>query len=154
MSSSKYAAPLYLRRCPSRPLTLFLVATHGVGLLLLPWVALPWELAGCLGLGISVSLYRSLRDQALLSSSRAIIEVSWDGEGVWRLRQRNGIEWRGKLLPSYYAGPRLILLSFVLGPVWRRASIVLLPGSIELQALRRLRVRLRITRLDQPELRS
>lgn len=146
MSSLKYAAPLYLKRHPSRPLGIFLTVTHGGGLLLLLWLALPGGLMGCLSLGICVSLHQSLRGQALLSSSRAIIEVSWDGEGVWRLRQRNGREWIGKLLPGYFVGPRLVLLSFVQRPWWRRASVVFLSDNIEAESLRRLRVRLRITR--------
>lgn len=124
----------------------FLAITHGVGLLLLPWLALPWGLAGCLGLGITVSLYLSLRGHALLSSPRAIVQVSWEGQGVWRLRQRNGIEWIGELLPGYFAEPRLVLLNFVLRPWRRRASVVFLPDNIESEALRRLRVRLRIMR--------
>lgn len=146
MLSAKYAAPLCLKRCPSRTLAVFLTALHGGGLLLLPWLAIPWELAGCLGIGISVSFYLSLRGQALLSSPRAIVQVSWDGQGVWRLRQRNGIEWIGKLLPGYFSGPHLVLLNFILRPWWRQANVVFLADNIEPETLRRLRVRLRVTR--------
>lgn len=146
MLSAKYAALLCLKRRPSRTLAVFLTAIHGGGLLLLPWLAIPWELAGCLGAGIAVSFYLSLRGQALLSSSGAIVQVSWDGQGVWRLRQRNGIEWVGKLLPGYFSGPQLVLLNFMLQPWWRRANVVFLADNIEPETLRRLRVRLRVTR--------
>lgn len=146
MLSLKSAAPLYLERRPSRTLMIFLTVTHGVGLLVLPWLALPWGLAWILGVGIIVSFCLNWRSHALLSGPRAIVQIVWDGQGVWHLRQRNDIEWTGELLPGYFAGPRLVLLSFVLGPWWRRTSVVLLPDNSESEALRRLRVRLRIAR--------
>lgn len=145
MLSPKSAAPRYLERSPSRTLVIFLTVTHGVGLLLLPWLALPWGLAWILGVGIVVSFYLNLRGHALLSSPRAIVQITWDGQGAWRLRQRNGRERVGQLLPGYFAGPRLVLLNFALGP-WRRTSVVLLPDNSESEALRRLRVRLRVRR--------
>lgn len=146
MLSAKYAAPLRLKRRSSRTLAVFLATLHGGGLLLLPWLAIPWGLAGCLGIGIIISFYLSLRNQALLLSSRAIVQISWDGQGVWRLRQRNGMEWVGKLLPGYFSGSQLVLLSFMLQPWWRRANVVFLADNIEPETLRRLRVRLRVTR--------
>lgn len=146
MSSLKYAVPLYLKRYPSRVLAVYLVAVHGGVLALLPGLALWWELKALLSLAILVSFYLSLRGQALLLSPRAIVQISWDGHNVWRLRQRDGRERVGKLLPGGLVGPRLVVLNFVLGPWWRRASVVLLPDNVNPEVLRRLRVRLRITR--------
>lgn len=146
MSSPKYAAPLYLKRHPSRILAVYLAAVHSGVLALLPWLALAWELATLLSMAIIASFCLSLRSQALLLSPKAIVEISWDSERVWRLRQRNGIEWVGKLLPGCFVGPRLVVLNFALGSQWRRAGVVLLPDNANPETLRRLRVRLRATR--------
>jgi toxin CptA len=143
----EYAAPLCLKRRPSRILIVFLVAIHGGALGLLPWLALPWGLVILLGVGVMVSGYLSLREQALLATPRAIVQVSWDrGEDSWHLYQRDGRERVGKLFTGYFIGPRLVILNFVLGPWWRRVNIVFLPDNTDPESLRRLRVRMQIRR--------
>jgi toxin CptA len=146
MLSPKYAVPLYLKRHSSRTLVVYLVVAHSGILALLPWLALSWALIVSFMVAIVTSFYFSLRRQALLSSPRAIVQIIWDSQNVWLLHQRNGIECVGKLLPSCFVGPRLVVLNFVVGFWWRRISVILLPDNVDSEALRRLRVRLRITR--------
>jgi toxin CptA len=146
MLSPKYAAPLYLNRYPSHTLVVYLAAIYGGTLALLPWLALPWGLMVFLNIAIFTGFYFSLHNQALLSSPRAIVQITWDSQSVWLLHQRNGIEYVGKLLSGYFVGPRLVVLSFVVGIWWRRKNVVLLSDNVDSEALRRLRVRLRIAR--------
>ncbi|EDZ67956.1 protein YgfX [Nitrosococcus oceani] len=145
MSSPKYAAPLYLKRYPSRTLVVYLVAVHGGVLALLPRLALSWELSILLSSAVIASFYLSLRGQALLLSSKAVVQIFWDSDNVWYLRRRNGREYIGKLLPGCFVGSRLVVLNFVLGAWWQRTSVVLLSDNVDPESLRRLRVRLRIS---------
>lgn len=144
MSSPKYAVPLYLKRYPSPTLAVYLASIHGGVLMLLPWLALPWELVVGLSIAIFTSFYFTLRNHVLLSSPKAIIQILWDDQGVWFLRQRDGIEYVGKLLSGCFVGSRVVVLSFSRG-FWRRIGIVLLPDNLDPEVLRRLRVRLCLT---------
>jgi toxin CptA len=144
MSSPTYAAPLHLKRYPSVILAVYIATAHGGVLVLLPWLDLPWELIVFLSISVFASFYFSLQNQALLSSPRAVVQIIWDSQSIWFLHQRNGIEHVGKLLPSCFVGPRLMVLNFVVGVWWRRVSVILLLDNIDPEALRRLQVRLRI----------
>lgn len=145
MLSPTYAAPLYLKRYPSVILAVYIATIHGGVLVILPWLGLPWKLIVFLSIAVFASFYFSLQNQALLSSPRAIVQIIWDSQSVWFLHQRNGIRHIGKLLPSCFVGPRLVVLNFVVGFWWQRVSVILLLDNIDSEALRRLRVRLCIT---------
>lgn len=146
MSLLIYAAPLYLKRYPSVILAAYIGIIHGGALILLPCLDLPLEFILFLGVIVSISFYCNLQHQALLSSSKAITQVIWDRQGIWFLCQRNKMKYVGELLPSCFVSSHLVVLNFGAGVWWRRVSVALLSDNVDLESLRRLRVRLRVTR--------
>jgi toxin CptA len=128
-------------------LVVFLVVIHSSALALLPWLALPLGLGLVVGMGVIISGYLNLREQALLVAPRAIVRVVWDqGEDAWYLYRRDGRKCVSRLLTGWFIGPRLIILHFRWGSWWRRTSVVFLPDNTDPETLRRLRVRMQIRR--------
>lgn len=127
---------------PSRGLTWLLSVGHAVAGILL-WVTLPpwWSLAGCAVLMVSLRI--ALANHARRSARAAVVEVALAQDGRLELQRRDGNRAEGRLLPTTFVSPLLVILN--LSTDRRRLPhAVLVPAdSIAPDDHRRLRVWLR-----------
>jgi toxin CptA len=123
---------------------------HLAGLAVLPWLPLAWYLQLALALVIVLGFVGAWRTHVLRGSPRAIRAAELDPEGAWTLRLADGRALAARLLPSSFVHPKLVVLNFRTGRLARR-HLVLAADAADADALRRLRVRLRmgvVTRLE------
>jgi toxin CptA len=128
---------------PSKRLALLLSGGHGGGALIaivllpsVPWLALLFLL-------LIPSGAWTLRRYAFLRDPQSIVSLELKDASYCRLRLRNGNALAGRVLPSSYALPWLIVLH--LGCEERRFGlrVLVFPDSVSVDMHRRLRVRLR-----------
>lgn len=72
-----------------------------------------------------------------------IAAVTWLEGRACRLRLRSGRELDATLGDTAFVQPRLVIVNFRLSR-WRRRYLLLLPGMVDSDSFRRLRVRLRM----------
>lgn len=147
MSSPKSKEPLYLQPKPSRQLAGFLVLLHVTAAAVLPYLALPAWAMVFLGLLLAWSLYRNLRLYVLLNTRRSLLRLVWEVSGIWRVWDGMGQEYRARLAPDCYVHSHVVVLSLDLLDGGGRRAVVLLRDSLEPEALRLLRARLRAEHL-------
>ena len=70
--------------------------------------------------------------------------MQWQVDGQWLLEDAAHQSHIALLMPSSYLHARLLILNFKLVESGRRRTVILLPDSLDVQTLRRLRSRLRI----------
>ena len=145
MSSRVSATPLVIDLRSSRWLAVYLCATYASAagaLMSLPIAGLYQgiALAALAGIGIV-----SWRTHILRCTRRAIIRMVWQADGSWSLEQRDGSCIAARLLPSSFLHPVLMVLNFTHSK-WRHRHVVLMPDAADAAQLRRLRVRLRLSR--------
>lgn len=133
---------LFLRLGASRQAVLVLRALQ-LGAAACPFasdlpVGIPWLLAAWALLygGRCIGLHGSRR------ADRAIVLLIRDGQGRWRLRQRDGTLLEVALEPGAFVHPLLMLLPFR-GVDGRRVSVLMVPDMVHGDDFRRLRVWLR-----------
>lgn len=148
MSSQRFAEPLYLQVKPSRILAGFLVLAHAAAALALTYTDMNASGRILLSLMIAASLYHNLRVHVLLNAPRSLLRLVWEASGKWRVWDAFGREHEARLTPGFFVNPKLVILNLQLKGLGRRA-VLLLPDSLEDEALRRLRVRLRAVRHDR-----
>lgn len=145
---------LEFRPRPSKLLARFLVIVH-VAAALTVMIFVPGRLAmAVLLLLVAVSFHRAYRRYVLQRGSRAARRVVCQEDGVWLLQDTQGVVREARLLPLTFLHPRLVILNFELCRTSGRRNLVLCPDSLDVQTLRRLRARLRVTaqsKLDAPE---
>ena len=137
---------IVLRPGHSRALAVFIVSIHLSAILAL-WATPTWLLAktGVTFLVLtSLGVTWSLHVDPLLHW--AVTEACWNSDDSWRLRFADGSERAAELLPSSYVSLRLVVLSFRCG-TWCRSALVLPWDRVDSETLRRLRVRLRLSRM-------
>lgn len=145
------AGVLDFRPRASRLLARFLIAVHvTAALAVLLWVPGRIAVAGLLAL-VALSFYRNYRRHILHRGARAARRIVCQDDGRWLLQDHRGRMQEARLLPSSYLHPRLVILNFRLEQRPRRRSLVLCPDSLDAQALRQLRVRLRMATQGQPD---
>jgi len=127
---------------PSSGLTWLLSGGHA-GAAILLWVTLPawWSLAACAALAGSLLL--ALGRHARRSAGAAVVEVALGQDGRVDLRRRDGGRAEGRLLPSTFVSPLLVIVNLA-GDRWRPPRAVVVPAdSVAADDHRRLRVWLR-----------
>ena len=132
---------LFMRLGPSRRLALLLGASH---LGAIPCVFandLPLFIQGFVALGVVLAGFRCIALHGTRRSLRAIVLLSWDQGGQWRMLQRDGRLLDARLAQGAYAHPQLLVLPFRCRS-GRRLCVLIAPDMIEADGLRRLRVRL------------
>ncbi len=135
-------APLRLRPGVSRQLTLYVWAIHLLalpGLMLIPLS--PW-LKVCIIMLLASSLFCIHRRHIGRQSPQAIEEAIWDEQGIWHLRLASGDTLEADLFPDSFVSLTLVLLNF--RAVRYHRSLILAPGALDRDTLRRLRVRLKL----------
>jgi toxin CptA len=143
------AAPLRLRPAPSRSLGIGLALVHALAAVATALVPAPGWVKAAVTLALAVSLAHAFRGHVLRRAPDAVVEASWDEQGVWRLRLGCGAEETARLLPDSLVTVPLVVLNFATGR-WRRRSLVLPADALPPEARRRLRVRLRLAGAEGP----
>jgi toxin CptA len=127
---------------PSTALTWLLSGGHATAAILV-WITLPpWlSLAACVALVGSLLL--ALGRHARRSAGAAVVEVALAQDGRVDLRRRDGGRAVGRLLPSTFVSPALVILNLA-GQRWRQGRAVVVPAdAVAADDHRRLRVWLR-----------
>jgi toxin CptA len=143
--------PLHLRPGGSKGLAAFLLLTHGaatVAVLLLP---LPWFGRAALAAAVAVGLVYAVWAHLLRALPWSVREALWDPDGTWTLTLGSGRRLEARLSPSTFVSPFLVVLNFRRGR-WRRCALLLPADALDLDLLRRLRVRLRLSGESGPGL--
>lgn len=81
--------------------------------------------------------------QVSRTAADCIAAVTWLEGRACRLRLRSGRELDATLGDTAFVQPRLVIVNFRLSR-WRRRYLLLLPGMVDSDSFRRLRVRLRM----------
>lgn len=132
---------LEIRPRPSRLVWLFVVLTHGVGLILTTVLAARWPWAWLVFGVVLVSFGRQLR-RSRLAHPGAVRWLRWRQDGAWVVETVAAGNFEASLLPSSLCLPGLIALHLRSGK--RRFDVLLAPDSLDQDCARRLRARLRL----------
>jgi hypothetical protein len=103
---------------------------------------LPMVMQAMLALALLYSGGRTLALHATRRARHAIVVLVWDRHGQWRLLQRDGELLQGRLEHGAFAHPRLTVLPFRCAS-GQRLCVLLVPGMVDDERWRQLRVRLR-----------
>lgn len=130
---------------PSELLSRLLLIAHGFAAFVVftsvhHKVAMPLLL-----LAIGISYYRNYRKHVLHKGTGSVRRIVWQADGAWFLEDESGVVREAQLRPSSFVHPRLVILGFDFIRSKGRRYLVLCPDSMDLDTLRRLRVRLRIS---------
>lgn len=143
MSLAGSATQLSLEPRPSRVLIGALVMLHLLAAVVLLF---PLNVPLVLRLGLLIlvawSLWHGVYALRLRAGS-AIVRMNWSSTGQWRLFTREGRRLEAHLLTDTLVLPALLILRFAC-QTGRGRTVVLSTDSLPADALRRLRVRLRL----------
>lgn len=148
MSHIAYASPLVLEPGVSRYLISYLVVIHGLALAV---VAAPLNMPAVFRVALAVVIVISFIWQwrrTRLNNPARIYRLMWEVDDDWILWCNDSSEIVGQLRPESYESTWLVILRLQLQQGGRR-TIVILPDMLDRQSFRRLRVRLRQTRLAE-----
>lgn len=131
-----------MRLGPSRQLAFMLGALH-LGAVPCAFAAdLPVAIQGSLILGVLLATLRSIALHGSRRATRAVVLLIWDRHGQWRLLQRDGRVLDVRLEHGACAHPKLLVLPFR-SRSGRRVRVLIAPDMVDVEHLRRLRMRLR-----------
>ena len=143
MSSVKYATPLYLELRPSPVLAALFGLLHIGALIILFLLPIPLWLSLASSSLVLYSLLVVL-GRVLLLKKEAIVRLNWGSGDEWTLHRLDGQEITARLLPTSYVHPWMVVLNFKDENRRHRRSVVLMPGCLDRDTFRRLRVRLNL----------
>jgi len=141
---------LGMRIAPSRRLAASLVAMHAMA----AWVVLHGTWPAVYGFAGAMVLLAhatwSVRRHALLRASASIIALHVSGEDECALQALSGERILGQIDGSSFVVTWMIVLRVAVRGRRRLHSVVLLPDAVRAEDFRRLRTRLRWSRVEQP----
>jgi len=144
MSSRKYATPLSLRRNPSRIAACLYVSITGFTVILILFIPLPAVAEVALIAIVLGSLVYALSREWNLLAQRSIQSLTWFDGNQWQLEMADQQKLQATLLADSVNLPYLVILNFrVAGQYWP-ITLILYRDSCFEEALRQLRVRLRV----------
>ncbi len=141
--------PLIIRPGFSRLLAGFVLATHLAALAVTWMLPIAWYWRTALGLLVLSGLLYQWTMHVRPFQPRSLLEAVWEADGTWTLVSVSGEASAATLLPSTFVGVGLVVLNLRLDR-FRSCSMVLLPDNLDLDLLRRLRVRLRQHGMEDP----
>lgn len=143
MSSARFAVPFRATLKGSLLLSVALFFIHGGALLWLFLFALPVWVKLLLAIAIITSLLLQLRTHLLQKGRRAVTALLWDGGEEWQLQMAHGEGVTARLLGSSFVSPWLIVLNFKIESRRRMLPVIIMTGTLDSSAFRRLTSKLR-----------
>ncbi|MDX1811999.1 MAG: protein YgfX [Gammaproteobacteria bacterium] len=143
MSSRKSVAPLQLDIYGSSFLTFFILVLHALVLGVLFYLAIPVLALIGVAILLVVNAYRAIVLHGSHSSRQAVMRISWEDSGRWYLVRKSGEKIRVQLRGDTFLSPRLTVLNFKVPDRWFKQTVILARDNVNVDAHRRLRVRLR-----------
>jgi hypothetical protein len=142
-------APLRIAPKVSRRLGAYLLAVHGLGLIVVFMLPLQIWPKGAMAALVLLGLGYGIGGPVLHRLPWALRQAIWEPDGSWSLTRVSGERLQGRLLSSTYVGPELIVLVFRCGRLVT-CCLPLLTDNLDADLLRRLRVRLRLAGAGTP----
>jgi toxin CptA len=147
--SIRHPPGLVLHRGPSRMLAAALIVVHcvalGVAVFAVP--GFYWAILGCSAIVLHGTWVTGRH--ALLLHPRSIVSLRFDGEDQCVLECRDGSSFAGCVHGRSYVARHLVLVRIKFR-AWRPcAAVPLLPDNLSTEEFRRLRVRLRWSRVGE-----
>lgn len=133
---------LYIRLRPSPQLLLALVTLHLGAVACALASDLPAAVQWPLVLWVATLAHRRIALHATGQAARSVVLIVWDGQGRWRLVQRDGQVLEAALERGAYVHPALVALPFRTRQ-GRHRRVLVVPDRVDAEGLRRLRARLR-----------
>ncbi len=143
MSSKKSEPPLHIEPRSSRQLALALLLVHAAAMAVIINLGLPPWASLALAGSVVMSLYINFNTQVLGRGRSALTSLVWEEEGEWTLMDALGERLHGRLRPSSYVHPRLLILNFDIEDKPNR-TLVLLRDSLDARTFHRLLMRLNL----------
>ena len=140
---------IFLRLGPSRQLAFMLGALHLGAVPCVFATNLPVAIQGILAVGVLLAAARSIALHGSRRAARAIALLVWDRHGQWRLLQRDGRVLDVRLEHGACAHPKLLVLPFR-SRSGQRVRVLVAPDMVDMDRLRRLRMRLRCEASRKP----
>lgn len=137
-SSKKYATPLTIELAIPLYPAMIALGVHVLAGSALLYSSLPLPLVWATSAIVLASAY------FVIFQLRYFDRIIWRRDGSWLLCARNGQHVIARLAAESLATPRLTLLNFDSVPPGKRFSVAIFPTAVNADALRRLRVRLRL----------
>ncbi|MGI9303590.1 MAG: protein YgfX [Gammaproteobacteria bacterium] len=150
MSSAPFTTTLRIRPERSLILAATLVASHVMALAVLLVLSLPLALHLALAALVLTSLALALRTHWWRRGGRVVVEVVWESGGEWFVVHASGKRMRARLGAGTFVNRWLTILDLRLDGGGSR-SVVLLPDTVNPDALRVLRARLQISTPDRQQ---
>lgn len=142
MQHGAFELPIRIKMLPSTWLTAALVISHGGALLILIiMVSLNLWIKLSVVLVIILSFLHCFYIYIWRKSSHSIVELVLNERDEWLLIRRDGQVLEPRLRSGTFVHPLLVVLPFQYG--WNFPTVILTPGTVDKDTLRRLRVRLR-----------
>ncbi len=141
--SGTYATPLRLEPVATRAIGYGLLGVYGCTALVAALLPLPVHGRCLLVLWLLLSLAWHWPRHARRTSPRCVQVMTWKEGRACHVRLRNGTGQDVTLAGAAFVQPWLVIIHFH-GTGWRRHSLLLLPGMLDADTFRRLRVRLRM----------
>lgn len=145
MSSQKFVAPLQLDVLSSRILVFVFFVFHALAIVTLFFLALPLIVLFVLGLLLLYNLLRSIYQHAMCRAKKSIVRIIWEDNGKWYIVRRSGEKVRVEFQGDSFVSPWLTVLNFKVPEKWFSQSVILSSDNVNMEAHRRLRVRLKTT---------
>jgi toxin CptA len=128
---------------PSRQLAALLCLAHAAAAAAVLVIDLPLWLSIVLVLAVGTSCGAYLHSSALLRGGGAVVGLEINDDGALSYQMRGG-EWReGKLLGSSFVSSYLTILNIRTAGKFFARHVVIVPGAVDAEDFRRLRVLLR-----------
>jgi hypothetical protein len=141
--SGKYATPLHLELHASRRMAAWLLLVHAVGILVLPFAALPLPATLAVAAGILVSLVWHWPRHASRTAPACIRTLTWNADGSCHMQRQDGAACLVTLRRQAFVQPWLVILQLrEAGYLCRH--LVIVPDMLEPASFRHLRVRLKL----------
>ena len=140
--TEEVSGAMHMRLAPSPSLLALLSASHVGGSACTLASGLPAWLAWPLALAVLLLGVRCIALHATGRAARAIVHLSWDAAGSWRLTERSGRVLDAVVERGSYSHPALVALALRTTDGGLRRVLVV-ADRVDAERMRRLRVRLR-----------
>jgi hypothetical protein len=147
MATSRRAPLLRVELRPSRQLALALASMHAAVLVTLLLVLQPTYPRAAGLAAVAAHAIVVVRRHVLLASPRSIVAFRFTGEDECELDRKDGTSFSARLDDATYVARWLIVLRLRRERRWRHVSVVVLADGVHGQTFRRLRSRLRWSRV-------